>query len=113
FPMDGFWREEDGTYQTFAARYQQAFNRMPSRNSLYSYDVTKALLNVIAGGARERQEIATAFATLKNFRGVHSTISFTEKRVNGVVAILQYRNRVISRLGEMDVATGRFSADQD
>lgn len=108
FPTDSYWREEDEDYRAFEERYQRSFGEKPTKNSLYSYDVMKALLKVLSEGARHRDDIARSFAALKAFEGIHSTISFTEKRVNGVVSILQYKGRVIVRLGEMDIATGRF-----
>lgn len=113
FPTDSYWREEDENYRAFETRYLQSFGEKPKKNSLYSYDVMKALLKVLSEGARQRKEVAQSLAALKAFEGIHLTISFTEKRVNGVVSILQYKGRVIVRLGEMDIATGQFWSGQE
>lgn len=113
FPSDSYWSEEDERYRAFAARYENSFGKQPKRNSLYSYDAMKALLKVIADGARRRNEIAFSLAQLQGFPGVHSFISFTPERVNGVLSILQYRGRSITRLGLYDSATGQFLSGRD
>lgn len=113
FPSDSYWSEDDERYRAFAARYEAGFNKKPMRNSLYSYDTMKALLKVIADGARQRNAIAFSLAQLQAFPGVHSYISFTPERVNGVLSLLQYRGRSITRLGLYDSATGQFLSGRE
>jgi ABC-type branched-subunit amino acid transport system substrate-binding protein len=108
FPSDSYWSENDARYRAFAARYENTFGTKPTKNVLYTYDLMKALLTIIANGARQRDEIATALSSLRGFEGIHSNLSFTPKRVNGVLSILQYRRRMITRLGQFDLAAGEF-----
>jgi len=108
FPSDSYWSEGDEQYRAFAARFEHRFGKKPNRNALYSYDAMKALLKVIADGARQRQEIAFSLSGMRSFPGVHSFISFTSGRVNGVLSILQYRGRSITRLGILDSVTGQW-----
>jgi ABC-type branched-subunit amino acid transport system substrate-binding protein/TolA-binding protein len=108
FPSDSYWSEGDEQYRAFAARFEHRFGKKPNRNALYSYDAMKALLKVIADGARQRQEIAFSLSGMQSFPGVHSFISFTSSRVNGVLSILQYRGRSITRLGILDSVTGQW-----
>jgi ABC-type branched-subunit amino acid transport system substrate-binding protein len=109
FPSDSYWRDDDPEFRDFSDRYTKAFNDAPTKNVLYSYDVMKALLKVIADGARQRRSIVSSLATLRDYQGIHSRISFTSGRVNGMLSILQYKNRSIAKIGEIDYTTGRFS----
>jgi ABC-type branched-subunit amino acid transport system substrate-binding protein/predicted negative regulator of RcsB-dependent stress response len=109
FPSDSYWKDDDPEFRDFSDRYTKAFSDAPTKNVLYSYDVMKALLKVIADGARQRRAIVSGLASLRDFQGIHSRISFTSGRVNGMLSILQYKNRSIAKIGEIDYTTGRFS----
>jgi hypothetical protein len=64
----------------------------------------KVLLQTIAKGNVRRSTLGTALAAVNGFEGLHSRISFTRNRVNGNLAILQFKNRVIRKVGEIEVA---------
>ncbi|HEY5615628.1 MAG TPA: penicillin-binding protein activator [Bacteroidota bacterium] len=113
FLADRYWREDDEAYRSFSARYQEAYGTVPSLNVLYTYDTMKMLVKVISETAHDRASIAEALAGVRGYQGIHSKISFTERRVNGVVTILQFKNRGIVRINEVDMATGRFWSGQD
>ncbi|HWP81464.1 MAG TPA: ABC transporter substrate-binding protein [Bacteroidota bacterium] len=103
FSVDTYIDQQDPAYRLFEAKYQRAFNRKPTRNSLYAYDAMKLLVSVLEKGASTRQHIAALLPTVRKLPGLHSKISISERRVNSFLFILQYRNRAIQRIGEIDL----------
>ncbi len=112
FPTDSYWSEQDPEYRTFAKQYQDAYGKQPTKSALYAYDTMKMLLRVISESPHERAKIAEALAAVRGYPGIHSKISFTANRVNGVLTILQFKNRSIVRVGEVDMSAGEFGVEE-
>jgi branched-chain amino acid transport system substrate-binding protein len=104
FSTDTYTNSESPAYKAFYALYQKAHGKKPTKNTLLGYDTMGLLLQVIKNGARQRNDIAAALPTLKGYSGLHSTISFTDKRVNSFLTVLQFKNRTISKIGEIDLS---------
>ncbi|MBI4428672.1 MAG: ABC transporter substrate-binding protein [Ignavibacteriales bacterium] len=104
FSTDSDWDEKDPVFKLFIAKFQKAEKRKPTRNTLYGYDAMKLLLKVIQLGATHRNEIAANLAAIQDFPGIHSKVSFGERRVNSFLAVLQFKNRMVKRLGDVDVS---------
>ena len=113
FPSESYWREDDDAYRSFVGRYQAAYAKQPSRSAMFTYDTMKLLTKVLSEAVHERAKVAEALAAVRGYPGVHSKISFTDGRVNGVVTILQFKNRAVVRINEVDMATGQFWSGQD
>jgi chemotaxis receptor (MCP) glutamine deamidase CheD len=71
---------------------------------MIGYDSMKLLLNAIRQGARRREEIASMLGSSQTFQGIHSKISLGSSRVNSCLTILQFKNRSIKKIGEIDVS---------
>jgi len=61
-------------------------------------------LNAIRQGATRREDIASVLSNAQTFQGIHSKISLGPSRVNSCLTILQYKNRSIKKIGEIDVS---------
>ena len=105
FSTDSFWDERSQTFKTFSAKFQKTTNKKPTKNILYGYDAMKALLSVIQQGSSYKSEIAANLTKLRDYPGIHSRVTFSERRVNSHLTILQYKGRTIRRIGEVDVST--------
>ncbi|MBI3585888.1 MAG: penicillin-binding protein activator [Ignavibacteriales bacterium] len=103
FSSDAYWEATDQLYQNFASRFETAYNKKPTRNTLFGYDAMKLLLKVIKQGATRRAEIASALSTVRNFIGVHSKISFGNSRVNSFLTLMQFKSRALKKIAEIDV----------
>lgn len=103
FSVDSYVDTRDPAYQLFASKFQRLFSRKPSKNALYAYDSMRFVLHLLQQGATSRQEIAVMAPTIRRLRGVHSMISMSPRRVNSYVHLMQYINRSIQRIGEIDL----------
>ena len=104
FSTDTYTNTESPAYKLFSSAYQKAHGKKPAKNTLLGYDSMELLLQTIRKGARQRNDVAAALPALKGYVGLHSTISFTDKRVNSFLTILQFKNRTISKIGEVDLS---------
>jgi ABC-type branched-subunit amino acid transport system substrate-binding protein len=104
FSVDSYWDERAQPFKIFQAKIMKATNKKPTKNTLYGYDAMKALLKVVQQGSSHKNEIAANLAQLRDFPGIHSKISFVNRRVNSHLTILQYRSRSIRRIGDVDLA---------
>ena len=103
FTADSYYEPQGRSVREFAARLARAKRKAPTVNTLFGYDVTRVLLQVIAAGATRRTEIAAALAAVRGYAGLHSTISFGPGRVNSAMTVLQYRNRAVRKIGSVDL----------
>jgi hypothetical protein len=110
FTTDSHYDPRGKPFREFSARLAKAGKRKtPTVNTLLGYDVCRMLMGVIASGATRRTEIAVALPTVRKFEGVHSTISFGPGRVNSFLSILQFQNRTIRKVGEIDLTASDSS----
>jgi len=112
FSTDAYWEEVDQRYQEFADKFRAAFSKTPTANSMFGYDTMQLLLRVIRQGATRREDVASALSTVRNFQGVHSKISLSDSRVNSWLTLLQFKNRALQKVGEIDVARNNFVTSQ-
>ena len=104
FTTDTYWEEINQQYQQFAKQFRLKFSKDPTKNSMIGYDAMKLLLNAIRQGATGRDAIASVLRSSQTFQGIHSKISLDPRRVNSFLTILQYKNRSIKKIGEIDVS---------
>jgi ABC-type branched-subunit amino acid transport system substrate-binding protein len=104
FTVDAYLNSSNDMYRTFAAKYQRANNdKPPSTNALFGYDVAKMIIQIISQGKTRRADVAAALAHVEEFEGLQSKISLSLNRVNTCLTVLQYKNRQIFRIGEIDL----------
>lgn len=103
FESDSFEDTSSTAYQEWAAGYRARFQRRPSKNSLFGFDTAGMVLQAMREGATTRQGLARALAGLKEYRGFHSTIGFSPRRVNSHLLILRFDGQNISRVDEIRV----------
>jgi ABC-type branched-subunit amino acid transport system substrate-binding protein len=111
FTTDTYVNSTGSAYRSFAAEFQKAYSVKPPKNSLLGYDAISLVLHVIKGGALQRSEIAAALPQVRNFQGLHSTISFGDNRVNSFLTVLQFKNRTITKIGEIDLSKPPIAAE--
>jgi ABC-type branched-subunit amino acid transport system substrate-binding protein len=98
FESDSHVDAADTAYAQFVVRYFDRFNKKPSKNTLYGYDTANMVLVAIHNGGTTREALRDDLKLLRNYRGFHGGISFSEKRVNSWVWILQYKNETIQQI---------------
>jgi ABC-type branched-subunit amino acid transport system substrate-binding protein len=112
FSTDAYWEEVDQRYQEFAEKFRASFSKKPTANSMFGYDTMQLLIRVIRQGATRREDVASALSTVRNFQGVHSKISLLSSRVNSWLTLLQFKNRELQKVGEIDAAKNNFVPSQ-
>lgn len=104
FTLDSYYDPKSEEYQSFVAKYKIANNKNPGDNALFGYDVARLVTKVIGEGNYRRTDIANALAKVEGFVGLHTKISLSLERVNSYLTVVQYKNRKIVRIGEIDLA---------
>ncbi len=103
YSYDTFIQEGDKEYQAVAARYQRLTGKKPTVTSLIGYDAAKLLLDRIAAGASRRNDLAVSLSSISRARGLHTIFTIGTSRVNTALSILQFMNRTIGKVGEIDL----------
>ncbi len=105
FATDSYYDPAGQGIREFAAKLQRSGRqRSPSLNTMFGYDVCRVLCSVVAQGATLRREIAAALPEVRRFEGLHSILSFSAGRVNSYLTMLQFKNRAIRKVGEVDLS---------
>jgi hypothetical protein len=104
FAVDTYWEESDPQYQQFARQFQMKYSKVPDGNAMIGYDAMKFLLRAIRQGATRREEIVSALSSARPLQGVHSKIALGPGRVNSFLTLLQFKGRVIRKVGEINVS---------
>jgi ABC-type branched-subunit amino acid transport system substrate-binding protein len=104
FTVDAYTNSSNDKYRTFTVKYRLANNdKPPGTNALFGYDVAKMIIQIISQGKTRRADVAASLAHVEEFEGLHSKISLSLNRVNAYLTVLQYKNRQILRIGEIDL----------
>lgn len=112
FATDAYWEDIDQQYQNFARRFKAKYSREPQLNSMIGYDAMRLLLRTIRQGGTRREDVISALRSGQPFQGVHSKIDFDTRRVNSCLSIMQFKGRVIKRIGEIDVGRKLITGNQ-
>lgn len=103
FESDTYTDIREADYADFVNRFSQRFNRAPTKNDLYGYDVAKLLFSLIQRGATNREQLKNLLSETRSYKSLHSRISLDSRRVNSWLNILQYTNESIQRVAELEV----------
>jgi ABC-type branched-subunit amino acid transport system substrate-binding protein len=104
FTTDTYWDDIGLQYQQFVKQFRLKFSKEPTKNSMIGYDSMKLLLAAVGQGAVRRDDIAAALSSSAVFHGIHSKISLGQRRVNSCLTVLQYKNRMVTKIGDIDVS---------
>jgi ABC-type branched-subunit amino acid transport system substrate-binding protein/TolA-binding protein len=104
FSTETYLDEINQHYQQFLKQFRATYSKDPTKNSIIGYDAVKILLDAIRQGATGREAIATVLRSAQTFQGIHSKTLLGARRVNSFLTILQYKNRSIKKIGEIDVS---------
>ncbi len=111
FPTDSRVDEQSSEYRRFVQQYRRVYGRAPTLSALFAYDAMRMLLSVIAAGATGRNEIMATLGALPVYSGLRSKISFDANGVNGYLSVLQYTNRIIRHVCDVDVVKRQIYED--
>ncbi|MCZ6776579.1 MAG: ABC transporter substrate-binding protein [Ignavibacteria bacterium] len=103
FESDNFVHSDSSSYVDFFNRFYLRFKKRPTKYTLYGYDTAKLMLSLIYRGASSRDALARALTEVRDYRGLHSRIGFSQKRVNPWLQILQYKSDKIQLIDELMV----------
>jgi ABC-type branched-subunit amino acid transport system substrate-binding protein len=98
FDADTYTTKDDSLYAQFCLAFQKATGRQPTKNVLIGYDSMKMILSQVDEKDLTRPDLIRRLTTLGEYRTLHSIITFTKDRVNGSLAILQYKNGQIKKI---------------
>jgi branched-chain amino acid transport system substrate-binding protein len=99
FCAGSYAEETSMEYIQFKNRFRMATSSTPGPLALAGYDVTRLIAMALKSGNRTAAQVTAWLSTLKEQNGIGNSYSFAVgKRVNQEVAILQFKNGVITRL---------------
>jgi len=109
FDSDTYVDPADTAYLKFYDRFLQRTNTRPTKNTLLGYDSARLVLTAAVQSmtssvappdtpAVSREGVAVALRSSRDFRGLHSLISFSRGRVNAALNILQYKGGAVRKL---------------
>jgi ABC-type branched-subunit amino acid transport system substrate-binding protein len=107
FDSDTYVDPADSTYLKFFDGFYQKTDARPTKNTLFGYDTAKLLLSVISSGATSREGIAASLRGVRDFRGLHSLVSFNGRRVNSALNILRYKGGEVKKLADFVIGDER------
>jgi ABC-type branched-subunit amino acid transport system substrate-binding protein len=103
FETDYYVDTKSSVYASFAARYMQRYNKVPSKFAILGYDTAKLLLTLIQQGATTREQVRDALSRVNSFEGLHAKISFDKRRVNSWLQLFQFTKDGLTRVAEISV----------
>ncbi|HCV43931.1 MAG TPA: hypothetical protein DGH68_10645 [Bacteroidetes bacterium] len=103
FESDSYVNAADSAYAEFVTAYFERYKKKPSKNTLYGYDTAAMLLSMIRSGGNSRESLASGLRRMEAYRGLHANISFSTKRVNSWLWILQYSGDQINMIDGFNV----------
>ncbi len=103
FESDSYMDIKEPAYQSFANHFTQQYNKVPNRNTIYGYGVTKTILAVIRQEATTREKLRDALNDVRGYETVHSRISLAPLRVNSWLHIFEYSQETIRHIRQINV----------
>jgi ABC-type branched-subunit amino acid transport system substrate-binding protein len=91
------WIEQNENTKRVLAKYMQKYGRQASDYVLFGFDVMSMIIQLLNDGALTREEMITALLNAR-YSGIRNSISFTRRRVNGSLNILQYKEGSVTKL---------------
>lgn len=103
FDADSYTEADDPAYGGFVDRFYDQHKQRPSKHVLFGYDTARLILSSIDAGATQRESLTRALAMTREFRGLHSRIGFSSRRVNTWMQILQFDGEQVLRVDELSI----------
>jgi ABC-type branched-subunit amino acid transport system substrate-binding protein len=103
FDSDTYVDASDSSYTKFFDGFYESTNARPTKNTLFGYDTAELLISVISKGAVTREEIRSSLGQVRDFKGLHSLISFNLQRVNSALNALRYKGGEVKKLDDVIV----------
>jgi len=100
FASDTYVDERAPEYAAFARAYRNAGGKQPTKYTLIGYDVLNLVLSQIRDGKGTRESLWEALSNVRGYKGIHSSITFSNGRVNSGMHILQYIKGDVKKIGE-------------
>ena len=102
FDSDTYVEENSSRYLDFSEGFLGRFGRRPTKFTYYGYDTAALLFSLMQRGATTRENMGRALRETAAYQGLHAKIGFSPNRVNSWLHVLQYDQRSIEKIGEVD-----------
>jgi ABC-type branched-subunit amino acid transport system substrate-binding protein len=103
FDSDSYVEPDDPGYASFVDEFYGRLKKRPTSYTLYGYDTTRLLLSLVRSGAVQRESLVRALSATSHFRGFHSTIGLSSRRVNNWIHILHFDGERIQRIDQLSI----------
>jgi len=104
FDSDTYFDITNRDYLNFSKKYFDDTKRKITQYSLFSYDALGFILQSVKKGNLTRESLKKYLSGANYFQGLHSKISLKNNRINSYLNILEYRNRKVSRVSEINIS---------
>jgi ABC-type branched-subunit amino acid transport system substrate-binding protein/TolA-binding protein len=103
FCSDTYVNKDAAEVKAFVSEFTKDMAKVPSKYTMFGYDVMNLILKNIEAGATTREKLAAALAATADFHGIHTTISLDKERVNTVLNVLRFKDGAVSKLDDISV----------
>ena len=103
FDSDSYFDTNNKAHLAFSKSYLEVSGRKLNQYSLFGYDALGLVLQAIKNGNTNREKLKRYISSLDYFQGVHSKISLKYNRINSYLNILEYKNKNVSRIDEINI----------
>lgn len=100
FASDTYIDEHDPHYLSFVQSFRSTGGKQPTKYTLIGYDVLKLILSQAGGGQSSREVMTDALSKIREFKGLHSSITLSGGRVNSTMHMMKYSNGEVRKIGE-------------
>jgi ABC-type branched-subunit amino acid transport system substrate-binding protein len=88
---------------SFLRRFSEKTGEKATLYSLFAYDALSLILHAIKNEKTNREQLKKFISELNYYQGIHSKITFKWNRVNSYLNILQYKDKKIIKIDEINV----------
>ncbi len=103
FDSDSYVNPDNPDYAAFVDTFFAQFKKRPTGYTLYGYDTAGLLLSIVRTGAIQRETMRRSLSATTTFRGLHSNIGFTSRRVNTWIHILHFDGERIEQVDQLNI----------
>ncbi len=101
FVSDTYLDDTSATVRKYRAEITRRIQRQPTKYTLIGYDVMHLILSRLSSGQTTREALQANLSAVRGYRGLHSMITFSPRRVNSNLYLLQYRKGELHKIADL------------
>ena len=104
FDSDSYFDVSNKSSLIFSKSFSEKTGKKVTQYSLFGYDLIGFIAQAVKKGNVTRQAVKNYLTSTDSYQGIHSKISLKSNRINSYLNILEYKNKKISKIDEINVS---------